>query len=112
MCHLPSVQVKLHRKGKPSHSEQQQQKEQQAKAAKEPAANSTDADGRSQPVANGTTADAESRTNNGGSKAAAGEVAGKLSCSSCGVKLQGMKAAEAHAAATGHDSFEEVEDTA
>lgn len=100
-----ALQVKLHMKGKPSHSEQQQQKEQQAKAAKEIAADSSSTANRSsKPAANGHAAAADSDT--------AAELVAKLSCSSCGVQLQGVKAAEAHAAATGHDSFEEVDDSA
>ncbi|WIA36141.1 hypothetical protein OEZ86_007487 [Tetradesmus obliquus] len=95
--------VKMHLKGKKTHHEQQQQKKQEekaaAKAAKSGKLKEAGANGPSPAAAaaNGTA---------GGAEAGAGQQL--LVCGSCGEQAQGLEAAKAHAAATGHTDFEEV----
>lgn len=97
------LQVKMHLKGKTTHHEQQQQKKQEekaaAKAAKSGKLKAAGANGPSPAAAaaNGTA---------GGAEAGAGQQL--LVCGSCGEQAQGLEAAKAHAAATGHTDYEEV----
>ncbi|KAF8059422.1 OTU2 [Scenedesmus sp. PABB004] len=89
--------VKLHRKGRPTHQEQQKQQQQQQKAAAaEAAAAAAAAAGAAAPGAGPAGA------------AAAEHAAAALACNDCGERVQGVDAARAHAAATGHAAFSEV----
>lgn len=95
--------VKMHLKGKTTHHEQQQQKKQEEKAAAKAAKS-----GKSKAAgANGPSpASAAASSTAGGAEAGAGQQL--LVCGSCGEQAQGLAAAKAHAAATGHTDFEEV----
>jgi hypothetical protein len=110
-CCLLLPQVKMHLKGKTTHHEQQQQKKQEEKAAAKAAKSS-----KSEAAANGLApdgADAIAAAAGEGASSSAGDAqagAGQqlLVCGSCGEQAQGLEAAKAHAAATGHTDFEEV----
>uniref|UniRef100_A0A383VPV5 Ubiquitin thioesterase OTU n=1 Tax=Tetradesmus obliquus TaxID=3088 RepID=A0A383VPV5_TETOB len=95
--------VKMHLKGKTTHHEQQQQKKQEEKAAaKEAKSGKSKAAGANGP----SPASAAASSTAGGAEAGAGQQL--LVCGSCGEQAQGLAAAKAHAAATGHTDFEEV----
>lgn len=106
-CCTLIAQVKMHLKGKTTHHEQQQQKKQEEKAAAKAAKS-----GKSKAATNGPALPAAATAGDAASNTAGIAEAGAkqqlLMCGSCGEETQGMEAAKAHAAATGHTNFEEV----
>lgn len=115
--------VQLNRKGKAGHQEQldqqKEQEKQQRKARKQQEAGSSASSSKDQPVSNGHAAAAATQhspqavdgSNNSSSSTSNpnSSTAKVLSCQSCGEQLAGVDAARAHAAATGHVDFAEVE---
>lgn len=126
LCVSCCVQVALNRRGKEGHHEQQhKEKEQQRQQRKqkkqqqspEPQQQGPDqqdgAGSKEQPTANGHAAAAaqQAAVGGGGGGSSSVEPLGVqvLGCQSCGARLAGVDAARAHAAATGHVEFAEVD---